>query len=120
MIQIDSAKLAMELAEKLMKKSKVELDNLEKMLKEENNIVTIQEVNRAEEAYDTFDRLTQSVHECLGEQATVHNDQNVNHPDFYALIRYETEKASVNISVKDKSALERTFVFIRIQGEQNY
>ncbi len=52
MIQIDSAKLAMELAEKLMKKSRVELDNLEKMLKEENNIVTIQEVNRAEEAYE--------------------------------------------------------------------
>ncbi len=76
--------------------------------------------HRAEEAYDTFDELVRSVHECLGKQATVHNDQKVNHPDFYALTRYETEKASVNISVKDKSALERTFVFIRIQGGQSY
>jgi hypothetical protein len=51
-IQINAAKLAMILAEKLMEKSRKELENLQKMLKEANNIVTVQEVNRAEEEFE--------------------------------------------------------------------
>ena len=51
-IAIDKAKLEMELAEKLMEKNSAELENLRKMLAEANNIVTVQEVNRAEEAYE--------------------------------------------------------------------
>ena len=51
-IQIDKAKLDMELAKKLMEKKEVELKNLKNMLQEANNIVTVQEVNRAEEEYE--------------------------------------------------------------------
>ena len=51
-IQIDKAKLDMELAKKLMEKKEDELKNLKKMLQEANNIVTVLEVNRAEEEYE--------------------------------------------------------------------
>ncbi len=51
-IQIDKAKLDMELAKKLMEKKEDELKNLKTMLQEANNIVTVQEVNRAEEEYE--------------------------------------------------------------------
>jgi hypothetical protein len=71
---------------------------------------------RAKQAYDTFDEFDRDVNDCIGQHATVHNDQSVNHPDFYALRRYETEQADVSVSVKDKSALSRTFVFIRVEG----
>ena len=51
-IQIDKAKLDMDLAKKLMEKKEDELTNLRNMLQEANNIVTVQEVNRAEEEYE--------------------------------------------------------------------
>ena len=50
LIEID--RLKMELAEKLMKKKQDELENLRAMMMEENNIVTVSEVNTAEEAYE--------------------------------------------------------------------
>ncbi len=50
LIEID--RLKMELAENLMKKKQVDLENLKAMMMEENNIVTVSEVNEAEEAYE--------------------------------------------------------------------
>ena len=73
--------------------------------------------HRAQEAYATFDDFVLSVGKCIGETADMLKDQNVNHPDYYALTRYEAEKASVTVSVKDKSALDRTFVFIRVEAK---
>jgi hypothetical protein len=71
---------------------------------------------RAQHAYDTFDEFVRGVNECIGQHATLHTDRSVNHPDYYALRRYETEQADVSVSVKDKGALGSTFVFIRVQG----
>ena len=51
-IKIDKAKLGMDLAKKLMEKKGDELKNLTNMLQEANNIVTVLEVNRAEEEYE--------------------------------------------------------------------
>ena len=51
-ILIEVERLKMELAEKLMNKKQIELENLKAMLMEENNIVTVSEVNKAEEAYE--------------------------------------------------------------------
>ena len=51
-ILIETDRLKMELAEKLMNKKKVDLENLKAMMMEENNIVTVSEVNIAEEAYE--------------------------------------------------------------------
>ena len=50
LIEID--RLKMELAKKLMDKKQVDLENLKAMMMEENNIVTVSEVNKAEEAYE--------------------------------------------------------------------
>jgi hypothetical protein len=71
---------------------------------------------RAKPAYDTFDALVRGMNDCIGRHATLHSDRSVNHPDYYALRRYQTAQAEVSVSVKDKSALSRTFVFIRVQG----
>ena len=51
-ILIEVERLKMELAEKLMKKKQVDLENLKAMIMEDNNIVTVSEVNKAEEAYE--------------------------------------------------------------------
>ncbi len=51
-IRIQTERLKMELAEKLMKKKQADLENLKAMMMEANNIVTVSEVNRAEEAYE--------------------------------------------------------------------
>lgn len=40
----------------------------------------------------------------------------MNHPDSYAARRYELARAEVRLSVKDKAALGKTFVFIRVQS----
>ena len=52
-IKIETERLTMELKEQLMKKKLVELENLRAMMMEENNIVTVSEVNKAEEDYET-------------------------------------------------------------------
>ena len=73
---------------------------------------------RATHAYNTFDAFIRDLDDCIGQHAASHDDQDVNHPDYYALRRYETAQSDVSVSIKDKSALDRTFVFIRVQGAQ--
>ncbi len=51
-ILIEVERLKMELAEKLMNKKQIDLENLKAMMMEDNNIVTVSEVNKAEEAYE--------------------------------------------------------------------
>jgi len=43
------------------------------------------------------------------------SDQPVNHPDSYDLRAWRTEAATYAISVKDKGALNRTLVFLRVE-----
>lgn len=69
---------------------------------------------RDRQAYDNFDSLVRRVHRCIGEKIDIHTDRNVNHPDYYALRRFELEHANVSVSLKDKSALQNTLVFVRV------
>ncbi len=71
---------------------------------------------RAEIAAETFDQLALGIGECVGPHATVHGDQGVNHPDFYDVRRFRTEAADVSVSIKDKVALDATYVFVRVHG----
>ena len=71
---------------------------------------------RAERAYETFDEFVRGVDDCIGQRAALHSDHSVNHPDFYDLRRFELEQTDVSVSVKDKAALGRTIVFIRVQN----
>ena len=52
-IKIEIERQKMKSAERLMKIKKIELEKLEAMMMEENNIVTVAEVNTAKEAYET-------------------------------------------------------------------
>lgn len=63
--------------------------------------------------FDGFDR---SFRECFGARARVSQDQAVNHPDFYDLREYALDDGIVTVSIKDKTALNGTFVFVRVRG----
>ena len=52
-IKIEIERELMESAKRLMKKKKIELEELQAMMAEENNIVTVAEVHTAEEDYET-------------------------------------------------------------------
>ena len=42
-------------------------------------------------------------------------DQQVSHPDSYELLQYKTASELYAVSVKDKGALNATYVFVRIE-----
>lgn len=67
------------------------------------------------EAYATFETLGQELKNCLGDRAALSDDQQVNHPDFYDAQLFLLDQAKLALSVKDKSALGNTFVFISVQ-----
>lgn len=69
---------------------------------------------RHHEAYDQFERMTQLLRTCFAGSAKELRDQPVNHPDFYDQISYRLKGVNVAVSIKDKSALQSTFTFIRI------
>ena len=66
-------------------------------------------------AYARFDALGQALQRCIGDRSTLNQDQNVNHPDFYDSLLFLLDTAKVSVSVKDKSALESTFVFLFVE-----
>ncbi len=66
-------------------------------------------------AYARFDALGQALQRCIGDRSTLNQDQNVNHPDFYDSLMFLLDTAKVSVSVKDKSALESTFVFLFVE-----
>lgn len=67
-------------------------------------------------AYGTFDAYNQLFQECFGDRAHLSRDQSVNHPDFYNLHQYQLDQVDVTLSIKDKSALQSTYVFVRVHG----
>jgi hypothetical protein len=70
---------------------------------------------RASEARAAFEAMLDSVAECLGEGAEVTSDLGVNHPDTYDLKTFHAEAGTVSVSLKDKGALQQTYVFLRIE-----
>ena len=71
---------------------------------------------RTSGAYGTFEAYNQSFQECFGSRAQLSNDQRVNHPDFYDLRQFQLDQVNVTLSIKDKSALQSTYVFVRVHG----
>lgn len=65
-------------------------------------------------AAETFAALNRDLPECLGGAATAATDKPVNHPDTYDQRRYRTGAAEIAVSLKDKSALGVTYVFLQI------
>ena len=71
---------------------------------------------RSDEAQAAFDGILSEVRKCLGADAIVSRDQGVNHPDFYDLREFRFQRGEVGVSIKDKGALQQTYVFLRVQG----
>ena len=71
---------------------------------------------RAVGAYSAFDSLDRSLMECFEDRAQLSGGQSVNHPDSYDLRQYQVGQAKVTLSIKDKSALQSTYVFVRVHG----
>ncbi|MFK7874902.1 MAG: hypothetical protein AB8B71_03865 [Paracoccaceae bacterium] len=69
---------------------------------------------RVPEAAQAFDTLLFNVATCLGEDAKVTADLDVNHPDFYDLQTFQLGDQEIAVSLKDKAALSKTYVFLRI------
>lgn len=69
---------------------------------------------RADAASAAFDQLNETVAACLGPDTVASRDQSVNHPDFYDLRLYQIAGMETAVSLKDKAALQQTYVFLRI------
>lgn len=70
---------------------------------------------RDAEAYTTFEELGEELQSCIGDRAVLSDDQKVNHPDFYDSRLFFLGQVKVTVSVKDKSALGSTFVFVSVE-----
>ncbi|WP_299196364.1 hypothetical protein [uncultured Tateyamaria sp.] len=67
---------------------------------------------RADAATAAFTALLNATTQCLNTDGVT--DQGVNHPDSYDLRIFQTEAAQISVSIKDKGALQQTYVFLRI------
>ncbi|MEM1276106.1 MAG: hypothetical protein AAGH74_06260 [Pseudomonadota bacterium] len=67
---------------------------------------------RAPEAQRAFDMLLSQIQTCVGLEAP-QADQDVNHPDTYTARLFQTDQANLSLSLKDKSTLGETLIFLR-------
>lgn len=74
---------------------------------------------RSGEARDLFTALNQQIGACLKIGSAAASDQPVNHPDSFWLNTYRLENTELSISVKDKSTLEKSLLFLRVQSLPN-
>ncbi len=68
---------------------------------------------REEAANALFETLITEAHSCIGTDAELALDKQVNHPDSYTLKRYQFDGSVLSLSLKDKTALQKTLVFVR-------
>ncbi len=69
---------------------------------------------RAPEASAQFDAWRDRLDTCF-DASRASDDDAVNHPDSYALHQVRGQGAVLSVSLKDKAALDATFVFLRIE-----
>jgi hypothetical protein len=70
---------------------------------------------RARPANQAFDALSKAVMSCQGVTRREFTDQTVNHPDSYDLRLFDSPFGTVSLSLKDKGALQKTYVFLRVE-----
>jgi len=70
---------------------------------------------RAEEAQTHLMTLQDTVQQCFGVAPVQDDAPSVNHPDSHDLTHFVTTDASLAVSLKDKGALRKTLVFVRIE-----
>lgn len=68
---------------------------------------------RSGQGASAFDAMLTEVGDCAVQIPT--EPSRVNHPDSYDLRQFRLVDATVSVSLKDKSALARTYLFLRIE-----
>ncbi|ABG33317.1 hypothetical protein CEP88_08605 [Roseobacter denitrificans] len=71
---------------------------------------------RASQSHLAFDAMVKRVALCADGNARADGDAGVNHPDSYDLRRFTVGGNIVDVSLKDKAALQQTIVFLRVSG----
>ncbi len=69
---------------------------------------------RSAEATGTFKDKLAMLSVCADKASGIVTDQSVNHPDFYDLRLMRIAGGEVGLSIKDKAAIQQTFVFLRL------
>lgn len=69
---------------------------------------------RAPAAEAAFEKMSDDVAACLNAPA-LPEEGGVNHPDSYDQRLFRTPEATVSVALKDKGALQQTFVFLRVE-----
>jgi hypothetical protein len=69
---------------------------------------------RSEEAQNQFQDMLATLSACADPAFGIESDQPVNHPDFYDLRMLHIVGGNVGLSLKDKVALQQTYVFLRL------
>lgn len=69
---------------------------------------------RAPEALAAFEAMTAEVAACLQAPARA-EEADVNHPDTYDQRLFGLANGTVSVALKDKGALQQTFVFLRVE-----
>ena len=70
---------------------------------------------RVPKAAALFEMYDADIRACLADPQKAKADAEVNHPDSYILHQYLVDGTTVAISLKDKAALQETYVFLRIK-----
>ena len=72
---------------------------------------------RASVATRVFEDMDRDIGQCFENAVALPADKIVNHPDSYDLRRYRIENMMIAVSLKDKAALDRTLMFLRLDRE---
>lgn len=70
---------------------------------------------RSEFAAARFEAIRELIAKSADDPADVTKDQNVNHPDYYEAYYYDMGNHVLSASIKDKGALQKTLVFLRMK-----
>lgn len=63
-----------------------------------------------------FESITAMLHGCAEVKTSLQDEPGVNHPDTYLQRHFLWDQVPVSLSLKDKSALHETYVFVTVQG----
>jgi len=69
---------------------------------------------RAPASNAAFNAFNETISACLIGSTEAFEDRGVNHPDSYRQHKHTTQDLVVSVSIKDKSALQATYVFVAI------
>ena len=69
---------------------------------------------RSAEATGAFQGMLAELSVCADMASGIETDQSVNHPDFYDLRLMRIAGGEMGLSIKDKAAIQQTYVFLRL------